>query len=104
MLVTFEEYNKKEKEANDYKDKILKLIDAFIDSDKEFVEDHIIRLPYKGATDFYFDNLRHGGFVVTYAVNWSTDTIEFTHKEYLRLLKFMENPDLYKSVKNIIYN
>lgn len=99
MVVTFEEYNKKEKEAKEYKDKILKLIDDFIKIDEEFSENHIIRTPYKGAIDFYFDNLRGGRFCVTYSVNWSTDILDFTGKEYKKLLEFMKNPDFYKNLK-----
>jgi hypothetical protein len=99
MIVTFDEYSKKEKETNDYKVKILKVIDDFINTDTEFLKNHLIREPYKGSTDFYFDDLRGGGFVVNFRDNWSTDTVEFTGNEYKRLLEFMKNPELYKTSK-----
>ena len=59
MIVSFEEYKKKESELSEYKNTILKLIDEFIQSDEEFRKNHPnIVGDYKYAIDFYEDKFK----------------------------------------------
>lgn len=101
MIVSFEEYKKKEKELSEYKNTILKLIDEFIQSDDEFRKNYYNRIgDYRYATDFYEDKLRDRGHRIYYISRFgNTDDFVLTHKEYQRLLKFMEDPDLYRNAK-----
>lgn len=100
MIVSFEEYSKKEKELENYKKSICKLIDRFIDIDPEIRKNHSIGKPYKGCFDFYVDNLRRGEFVIKYSYgNYGSDEIALWPSEYKKLKDFMLNPDLYLDSK-----
>lgn len=95
MIVSFDEYNKKEKELKDYKKSICEKINQFIEID--FIKTQI-RQPFKGVYDFYFDKQKRGNFVIEYSYgeNYRADDLEFTNKEYLRLIDFMKDTEEYK--------
>ena len=103
MIVTFDGFNEKQKEVENYKKSILKLIDEFVTTDEDFKKNHInMGSPYKWAIDFYMDNQRRGDFVVDY--RWGepfgrTDQIYFSGLEHQRLKDFMKDPELYRSNK-----
>lgn len=101
MIVSFDEYKKKKQELYDYEKKIYNLIDQFIEIDP--IKNRI-RKPFLGVYDFYNDNQRRGGFTIRYSyddrfINRS-DELELTHKEYLRLVDFMKDPEEYKLKMN----
>jgi hypothetical protein len=99
MIVSFKEYEDKEAKLKYYKSRILKLIDKFILSNDEFRDIHASEQMknYLKAIDFYNDRQRGGGFVVKYYYNkyGTPDEVYFTSNQYLELLEFMKNPELY---------
>jgi hypothetical protein len=105
MIVTFDGFKEKQKEVDEYKKSILKLIDEFITTDEYFKKNHTtmgvsqLLSPYKYSTDFFIDNQRRGDFVVDYC--WGTfsktDQIHFSGLEYKRLQDFMKEPELYRN-------
>lgn len=99
MIVSFEEYEQKKKDVDEYNKKMRKTIDQFILSNKNFIENHKIkfdRYGYYGCVDFYRDSQRQNDFVVKYydtSGGMGTDEVHFSHKEYLELLDFFKNLD-----------
>lgn len=100
MIVTFDGFKEKQKEVEDYRKSILKLIDDFINTDKDIIKNHIIREPYKGSTDFFVNDQRGGRLQITY--RWGepfskTDDIYLDGLESRKLQEFMKDPELYKN-------
>lgn len=100
MIVTFDGFKEKQKEVEEYKKSILKLIDEFVTTDEDFKRNHTMGKPYKYAIDFYIDYQRRGDFVVNY--RWGepfgrTDQIYFSDLEHQRLKEFMKEPELYRN-------
>lgn len=101
MIVSFEEYENKKKEVNEYKSRILKLVNKFILSNEEFLKNHKLSISgngriYSSSVDFYIDSQRSGNFVVKYynTLNgMGTDEVYFSHKEYLELIDFLKYED-----------
>lgn len=63
MVVSFEEYNKMEKEVSNYKKNLCEIIDEFVNFDSEFRKNHKIK-GYQHCFDFYKDSLRDEIFVI----------------------------------------
>lgn len=101
MIVSFEEYEQKKKDVNEYHKKMRKVIDQFILSNDNFRLKHKIgsgRYGYYGCVDFYKDSQRRNDFVVKYyntSGGMGTDDVYFSHKEYLELLDFFKNIDIH---------
>jgi len=105
MIVSFEEYEQKRKDVNIYHKKMCKVIDKFISSNDNFMKKHNIYAKgygYYGCTDFYIDSQKRNDFIVKYyctSGGMGTDEIYFSHKEYLELLDYMKNIELYDDAK-----
>ena len=103
MIASFEDYNKMKKE-------LIRLVDDYIRFNDDFREKYVVAYDYNfhGCYDFSFDEkgTDEKYFRIFYYYNdkFYDKTIRdiFTSipkKEYEELKKFMENPELYKSVK-----
>ena len=103
MLTKFEEYKQEEKKLSDFKKSICKTIDDFINYDTDFQKNHDLK-GYKYSFEFYFDSRHDKTFVVQYykkgEYSGYQQEVHFTFREYNNLLKFMEDPELYKNAKN----
>jgi len=100
MVVTFDEYNKKELELEKYKNMILKLIDEFIILHKdEFSGNQCIEF-FNNSFDYGIDHQHGGSFDVQFFYGtWNRQyDLHFTREQYKNLLEFMKNPEMYKSV------
>jgi len=91
MIVNFEEYNKKEKELEEYKKSLCKLIDDYILYNKLIDNE-----AYKGCFDYFFD--QHGKFTIHYKEMFYYSQ-QFVIDSYMDLKKFVEDPELYKNTK-----
>jgi hypothetical protein len=107
MITQFDTYIEREKELGNFKKSILNLIDDFVNINPEFCKNHQIPENYNKATDFYFSDPDE--LVIKYVSGDGTniDRLRRTHillmrdkDEYNDLLKFMEEPELYKNMKN----
>ena len=108
MIVNFEEYKNKQKELDEYKDSILKLIDEYVEFNNDFKERHNI-LNYIRATDFYFSQKDDRRFKIQFLFGNDPDLtagllqynseVSIMHSEYKDLQQFMEDPELYKATK-----
>lgn len=103
MIISFDKFEKKQKELKNYKKSILKLIDEFItNSDEDFQKKHnIIGRPYIGSFDFSIHP--KWGFNIKYNYGdhyiFRTDDIYLDGLEYKKLQEFMKDPELYKNTK-----
>lgn len=100
MIVSFSEFNKKEKELKEYKKSICKLIDQYINLNYNLNNKTKFFSERSGKTyDFYDEELRNLGFAIEFHYgnfyNLS-DTIYLKNNEYNDLIKFMEDPEQYK--------
>lgn len=101
MIVSFVEFKNKEKELDEYKVAILKVIDEFIilniddlSNNNRYISD------FNSAYDFYVDYQRNSDFVVKFIYkDYRQHEIYFTNNQYKQLVEFMEDPELYKSTK-----
>jgi hypothetical protein len=105
MIVSFDEYNKKRRDIADYKNKILEMIDEFVkinQSIKKKIELRTHGGKYKNAFDFYHSQKNTHNFVIqfsylsTYGSSIQNE-LTFNYQEYQDLLKFMEDPELYRA-------
>ena len=101
MIKTFDDYIKTQDDANNYKKSVLKLIDYYILNDDEYVKKHenIVKT-YERCFDFYFSNDNY--FVIKhFDRNEDVNMIFFkiNSVDYKNLLKFIDNPELYKDTK-----
>jgi len=96
MEVSFQGYNKKKKELNDYKNSVCKVIDQFVMNDENFKKNHNNTPVRDYNKSFNFYNLREY-FVVqfTYSKYFRQYKIEFEPAEFRRLLDFMKDPNLH---------
>ena len=108
MIVSFDEFNNKKIELEEYKNSILKMIDEYIMFDGEFRKKYNI-LYYLKATDFYFSQKGNHRFTIQFLVGDDPDLNKsyhynsersIMHSDYKNLQKFMEDPELYKATKN----
>jgi hypothetical protein len=105
MIVSFQGYNKKKKELDNYKKSIYQVIDNFILNDENFMKDHHytpIR-DYKHSFDFYKD--QKDIFVVQYQYSKENNPtfirqheVRLKPEEYERLKEFMKDPDLHINI------
>ena len=105
MIVSFEEFNRKVKDFVDYKKKLLSVIDDFMlwndDLRKKYKIDNYIEsfdfdVRENDEKRYLILQYIHSGFNDIHKYQRQT---AFSKKEYEELRKFMENPELYKSVK-----
>ena len=105
MITQFDTYLERKKKLDDYKESILKLIDDFINLNPEFCKKHGIPENYNKATDFYYPG-DPDHIAIIYVSGDGTNRLRRTHtllvrnEEYHDILKFMEDPELYKNMKN----
>lgn len=107
MITQFDKYLEKKKKLDDYKSSILKLVDDFININPEFCEKHKIPDNYNKATGFYFSGRQDEIAIVYVSGDGSqrlsisrTTTLLIRDEDYHDLLRFMEDPELYKNMKN----
>lgn len=100
MIVSFDKFKKKELEFKRVKKSILNLINDFINNDTEFLNNHHVRQPYLGVSDFEFNKIKEDELLIVYRYGTApfirNHEIVFFEDEYERLQQFMKDPDMYK--------
>lgn len=99
-VYTFTEYNKKEKDLKDYRDKMMKVITDYVKFDVDFQKNHKINLlTFKNVFDLYKN--QSGYYIMRYnnKMKYSSTDIEIFYGEYRDIEDYMRNPELYKISK-----
>jgi hypothetical protein len=92
MIQKFDEYLKAIDDVKNYKRSILKLID-------EYVKIYLTHIKYySSSVDFYFT--RDDKFIISYlskSGDSNTITFDINNESYKNLIKFIDEPELYKN-------